>query len=187
MGAPPVILNSHCLRPILSRGSSRIVRMASPDGLGSLTILNEDALRLILLDEALTDSLLFLASSSTQLLRHVLESGRAKKLTLYLRDMKLAAKWGEWLQQASGLHLHLDDDGSGDAVEDAAAIMALLLPAPTESQPSSNRGISALTVNLNVSVRMGWSRRGMEGLLLGTVTPLPFDQLLSKSDQSYDL
>ena len=112
--------------------------MASSDGLGALSILNEDLLRLILLDETLKDSLLCLASCNTQLLRQVLESGRAKKLTLRL---KLAAKWGEWLQQASGLHLQLN---TGDISVDEAASLALLLPEP-------NRGISGLTVDLDVS------------------------------------
>ena len=111
--------------------------MASSDGLGALSILNEDLLRLILLDETLKDSFHCLASCSKQLLRQMLESGRAKKLTLRL---KLAAKWGEWLQ-ANGLHLQLN---TGDISVDEAASLALLLPEP-------NRGISGLTVNLDVS------------------------------------
>ena len=99
--APPIntlphLQIHHCLRRILSRGSSRQESisefMASSDGLGSLSILNEDSLRLILRDETLKDSLDHIASSSTQLLRQVLRSGM--KLTLYLGDMKLAAKWG---------------------------------------------------------------------------------------------
>ena len=110
--------------------------------MGSLSILNEDLLRLTLRDQTLKESLRGLASISTQLLRQVLRSGT--KLTLDLRDMKLAAKWGEWLQQASGLHLQLDA-GKLDPVKDAAANLALLLPKP-------NRGISALTVDLDVSV-----------------------------------
>lgn len=129
-------------------------QMASSVGLGSLSIFNEDLLRLILRDEALGKSLPYLASSSTQLLRQVLRTGTAgsgMKLTLGLGEVKLAAKWGEWLQQASGLHLQLDAD---TAECEAAAILALLLPRP-------NRGISALTFNLcNVSDAHGASKDG---------------------------
>lgn len=125
--------------------------MDSSAGLGSLSILNEDLLRLILRDEALSEGLHCLASSSTCLLRQVLISDRAKELMLDLRGVKLAAMWGKWLQHASGLHLHLRS-GYFHTVEEAAAILALLLPGP-------NRGISALTVNLYVSdaqmMRMG--------------------------------
>ena len=151
----------HCLRRILSRGSSRQESisefMASSDGLGSLSILNEDSLRLILRDETLKDSLDHIASSSTQLLRQVLRSGM--KLTLYLGDMKLAAKWGEWLQQASGLHLQLE---AGYLVRYAAANLTRLLPAPSESQPRPNLGISVLTVDLDVSDMHG--SMGAEGV-----------------------
>ena len=144
--------------------------MVSSDGLGALSILNDDSLRLILLDESLTDSLHCLASSSTQLLRRVLESRRPKKLTLDLGDIKLSAKWGEWLQQASGLHLQLDarrwtrvtggdfraGGVTGQRRAQASAILALLLPSP-------NAGISALTVHLDVS-----NAHGTEGLWHGT-------------------
>ena len=143
--------------------------MSSTDGLGSLSILNEDLLRLTLRDQTLTESLPCLASISTQLLRQVLRSGM--KVTLDLRDMKLAATWGEWLQQASGLHLQLDA-GKLDPVNDAAANLDLLLPMP-------NRGISALTVDLDVSVHMeqhqfrvmrmcAWGAHGVKGLWYGT-------------------
>ena len=164
--APPIntlphLQIHHCLRRILSRGISRQESisefMVSSDGLGSLSILNEDSLRLILRDETLKDSLDHIASSSTQLLRQVLRSGM--KLTLYLGDMKLAAKWGEWLQQASGLHLQLE---AGYLVRYAAANLTRLLPAPTESQPRPNLGISVLTVDLDVSDMHG--SMGAEGV-----------------------
>ena len=114
--------------------------MASSDGLGSLSILNEDLLRLILRDETLKNSLHGLASISTQFLRQVLRSG--VRLRLHLSGMIHIHKWIEWLPQASGLHLQLDDCGGN--LSDKAIILALLLPQP-------NLGISALTVNLNVS------------------------------------
>ena len=123
--------------------------MDSSDSLGTLSILDEHLLRLIL-NKTPPESLLFLASSSTPLFGQVLESGRAKKLTLDLGRVELDAKWGEWLQRASGLHLQLGGC-SFATVEDAAETMALLLPAPTDSLPRPNRGISALTVHLDVS------------------------------------
>ena len=92
--------------------------MASSDGLGYLSILNDDLLRLILLDETLKGGLHCLASRSSQLLRHVLKSG--VDLMLCLDDVKLVAKWGEWLQQASGLHLRLDT-AYDETAEDAPA------------------------------------------------------------------
>ena len=119
--------------------------MDSSDGLGALSIFNEDLHRLILWDETLKDSLHGLASSSKQLLLQVLRSGM--KLKLGLRGVKLAATWGEWLQQASGLHLQLDDSDISTA-KDTAVVLALLLPGP-------NPGISALTVDLEVSVAHG--------------------------------
>ena len=131
--------------------------MAYSGGLGSLSILNEDLLRLILLDEALRGSLHQLACSSRQLLRQVLDSGRVKELTLR-GGVKLAAMWGEWLQQSSSLHLRLDTAEG----EDDAATLGLLLPGP-------NKGISALTVNLDVS-----DVHGGRGLCHGTAVTQPF-------------
>ena len=120
--------------------------MDSSDGLGSLSILNEDSLRLILRDETLKGCPHGLASISTHILRQVLRAGM--KLKLDLDGVKLAAKWGEWLQQASGLHLQLDAINDFKVATGTAAILALLLPEP-------NLGVSALTVNLNVSEAHG--------------------------------
>ena len=126
--------------------------MESSEGLGSLSILSDDLLRLILLDASLKRTSRFIASSSTQLLRHLLQSG--VELMLDLGRLKLSAKWGEWLQQASGLHLRLNAADEVVTAEAAAVIMALLLPAP-------NLGISALTVDLDVSDAHGTEGRSL--------------------------
>ena len=139
--------------------------MASSDGLGSLSILNEDSLRLILRDQTLKDNLHGLASSSKQLLRQVLRS--SMRLMLDLGGVRLAAKWGEWLRQASGLHLQLDAINDFDAAAEVSAILVLLLSEP-------NPGVSALTANLNVSDAHG---------RMATAALLPFDTCVSFQSQ----
>jgi hypothetical protein len=112
---------------------------ASMGGLGNLSGLSADSLRMVLLDrEIRKERLHCVASSSTQLLRQVLGLGGVK-LRLDLRLVKLAAKWGAWLQHADGLQLELRHSGSAAGAEDAASFLALLLPGP-------NNGISALVI-----------------------------------------
>ncbi len=102
-----------------------------------LSHLPADSLRLVLLDRILAECLHCIASSSAYLLRELLGLG-AVKLMLDLHLVKLAAKWGEWLQHADGLQLELDHSGSPGVV-DAASLLALLLP-------GSNNGIRMLVI-----------------------------------------
>ncbi len=111
--------------------------MASMEGLGTLSTLSAGSLRQVLDRGILAERLHCVASSSTHLLLQVL--GGVVKLSLDLRLVKLAVRWGEWLQHADDLQLELEHSWSPAEVVGAASLLALLLPGP-------NNGVSALVI-----------------------------------------